>query len=346
MRMVLIFISLLLLLTHPVYAMEYTAPSVPESGAAYMPKETISFAEDLLFVLKTALREIKPEIADAARFSLSILCVILLVSVVRNLSAGTTRITTLTGTVILGAIMLKSVNVMVDLGAATILELSEYGKLLLPVLTGALATQGGISTSTALYTGTAVFSSVLTSIISKILIPTLYLYLTCCVASSAIGEGILKRITGFFKWLITWGLKMILYIFSGYMTITGAISGSADAPAVKAAKLTISGAVPVVGNILADASETILVSANVMKNSVGSYGLIAFAAILIGPFLQIGIQYLFSKMTAAVSEVFDAKELSGLVGDFSSVMGFLLAMTGSVCLLLMISIVCFMKGVS
>ena len=39
------------------------------------------------------------------------------------------------------------------------------------------------------------------------------------------------------------------------------------------------------------------------------------------------------------------RELTELIGDFSTAMGLLLAMTGSECLLLLISTVCFLKGV-
>ena len=42
--------------------------------------------------------------------------------------------------------------------------------------------------------------------------------------------------------------------------------------------------------------------------------------------------------------VFDVKPVSLLVQDFSSAMGFLLGMTGAVSMLLLVSIVCFMKG--
>ena len=115
--------------------------------------------------------------------------------------------------------------------------------------------------------------------------------------------------------------------------------------AIKAAKLTISGAVPVVGNIISDASETILVSAGVMRNAVGIYGLLAILAMWIGPFLLTGCQYLLLKMTTAVCGVFGEKKTVTLIKDFTWIMGFLLAMTGTVCLLLLVSIVCFMKGV-
>jgi stage III sporulation protein AE len=82
-----------------------------------------------------------------------------------------------------------------------------------------------------------------------------------------------------------------------------------------------------------------------VKNAVGVYGLIAVAAIAVGPFLRIGVQYLLLKLTAAFCGVFGSKKCSDLVGDFSSAMGILLAMTGAVCLILLISLICFMKGV-
>ena len=235
-------------------------------------------------------------------------------------------------------------NALIRLGVETVEELCEYGKLLLPVMTAAMAAQGGVTASAALYTGTALFNSLLTSVVSRLIVPMLYIYLCLSVANSAIGEEVLKNLRSFVKWLMTWCLKLVLYVFTGYMGITGVVSGSADAAAIKAAKLAISGAVPVVGGILSDASETILVSAGIMKSAAGVYGLLAILAVWIGPFLQIGIQYLLLKITAAVCGVFGVKHSVSIVQDFSGAMGFLLAMTGTVCLLLLISTVCFMRG--
>ena len=224
--------------------------------------------------------------------------------------------------------------------------MSDYGRLLLPVLAAAVAAQGGVTTSAALYTGTAVFDAILCSMISGVLTPLIYIYLCLSVANCAVGEDPLQQIRNLIKWLMTWGLKIILYVFTGYISITGVISGATAAAALKAAKLTISGAVPVVGGILSDASEAILVSAGLVKSAVGVYGLLALIAIVIGPFLRIGVQYLLLKLTAAVSGVFSDKKTVTLIQDFSSGMGLLLAMTGTVCLMQIISTVCFMKGVS
>ena len=172
----------------------------------------------------------------------------------------------------------------------------------------------------------------------------LYIYLCLSVANSALGQEMLETLRRFVKWLMTWSLKLVLYTFTGYIGITGVVSGTADAAAIKATKLTISGVVPVVGGILSEASETILVSAGVMKSAAGIYGLLAILALWIGPFLEIGVQYLLLKMTSAVCGVFGVKHSAAIISDFSGAMGFLLAMTGTVCLLLLIGVVCFMKG--
>jgi len=144
---------------------------------------------------------------------------------------------------------------------------------------------------------------------------------------------------------MTWCLKTILYVFTGYIGITGVISGTTDAATLKVAKMTISGAVPVVGGILSDASEAVLVSAGLVKNAAGIYGMLAVAAVWIRPFVKIGAHYLLLKGTAGFCGIFGSKKTTDLISDFSSAMGLLLGMTGSVCLMLVISTACYMKGV-
>ena len=77
---------------------------------------------------------------------------------------------------------------LIRLGSQTVTEISEYGKLLLPVMTAAMAAQGGAASSTALYAGTAVFDSVLSSLISRMLGPMVYLFLALSAANGAIGR--------------------------------------------------------------------------------------------------------------------------------------------------------------
>lgn len=345
MRRLIVILLLLSGLVIPAHAQEIVAPAVPDSAQDLMPPETESFGEGLWYVIKSALQQVQPEITAGSAICLSALAVVILVSIFSGFSGVSKRVTELAGTVAVACLLLGSANTLIDDAVSTVTELSEYGKLLVPVMATALAAQGGVTGSAAIYSATAMFDALLCGLISGVLVPLLYAYIALAIGSAAIAEDVLKRLRDFIKWLISWVLKTAMYLFTGYITITGVVCGTTDQAALKAAKLTISSAVPVVGGILSDASEAVLVSAGVVKNAVGIYGFIAVAAIAIGPFLRIGIQYLLVKLTAAICGVFGNKKITDLVGDFSTAMGFGLAMTGTICLILMISLVCFMKGV-
>lgn len=346
MKKWILIVLLILGLTVPVQASELTAPEAPETALELMPAESNSFGEDLWYVVTSAVKALEPQIAACCGVCLSVMAAVMLTSLVSGFPGKAKPVTELVTAIAVACLLFGSSRTLISAGADTVREVSEYGKLLLPVLTAAMAAQGGVTGSTALYAGTAVFDALLGALISGVLIPMIYIYLALAAANAALGEELLGKLRDFVKWLVSWCLKTILYVFTGYMGITGVISGTADQAAVKAAKLTISGAVPVVGGILSDASEAILVSAGVVKSAVGVYGLVALIAIAIGPFLRTGVQYLLLKLTEAVSGVFADKRTTALIGDFSTAMGLLLAMTGTVCLLQIISTVCFMKGVS
>ena len=345
MSKVILTVVLLMSIIQPVSALEITAPEVPPSAEAYMPDTSESFGQGLLEIFQDAIMLLRPDIKEASVACLGVIAAAMLVSLLDNCTGSVKKSAELIGTVVVAGMLLAGTKSLIRLGADTVAQMSEYGKLLLPVMTAALAAQGGISSSGALYAGTVAFDTVLTSLIKKLMIPMLYLYLAMVVANSAVGEDAIKKLRDLLKWAMTWALKIILYVFTGYMGITGVVTGTTDAAALKATKLTISGMVPVVGGILSDASEAILVSAGTVKNAAGIYGIFAILAMCLEPFLKIGVHYLMLKATGAIASVFAPKKLSGLITDFSGAMGMLLAVTGSVCLMLLISIVCFLKGV-
>lgn len=345
MRKLMILAALIFTLAVPVLGEEFTAPTAPEEAQALLPAESVSFGKDLWTVVCNAVSTLQPQLREAAGVCLSLVAVSMLVSCLRMVPAASGNTVEFAGTLAVAAILLTQTNTLIHLAADTVRELSEYGKLLLTVMTAAMAAQGGITTSGALYAGTAMFDTLLSSGIKNLLVPMVYVFLALSLAASAVGEEVLGKLRDLVKKITTWSLKTALYIFTGYMGITGVVSGAADAAAVKAAKLTMSGAIPVVGGILSDASEAVIVGAQVVKNTAGVAGLLAVAAIWISPFLRIGVQYLLLKLTAGLCEMFGVKQINGLIKSFSSAMGLLLGMTGAVCIMLLVSTVCFMKGV-
>ena len=318
---------------------DLTAPRVPGVPAV----ENQTFSEALLEILGDAVAHFQPDLRDAAGACLAVLAAVAALSML-SILPGKKIGAQLAGAMLAATILLEPAHALITLGADTVQRLGEYEKLLLPVLTAALAAQGGVGTSAALYAGTAAFNALLGSLVSRLLVPMICMYLALAVGYAAVGEEMLKKLRDMVKSAAVWGLKTILYVYTGYITITGVVSGTTDASLLKAAKLTISGAVPVVGRILSDASEAVLAGAAAVKNAAGIYGLLAVLSLWIGPFLRIGAHYLMVKAVGAVSSVFCVESASSVIDAFAAAMGLLLAMTGAVCLMLIISTVCFLRG--
>ena len=346
MKQIILVLCLLAAMTFPADASGIVAPEVPDDVQQIMPPEDRDLGQRLSYLFSEGLREAQPAVASGAKLCARVLCALLLLTFLRQFEGASRRVVDMAGVFVLCGLLLDTTGSMIQSGAQTVEQISQYGKLLLPVMTAALAAQGGSITAASLYAATALFDAVICGLISSVLLPMLSIILVLSAVAAASEDNMLKKLRDLLKQLMSWTLKLVLYIFTGYISLSGIISGTADQTALKAAKLTISGMVPVVGGILSDASETVLVGAAVAKNAVGIYGLLGIIAVTIVPFLVVGINYLMLKLLSAISPAFAPKSLTGLLQDFSTAMGFVLAMTGSVCLIQMISIMSFLRGMT
>jgi len=344
MRKLLFAICVVFCLAVPAGACEITPPIVPEAGAKIMPEETESFGDSLVQLIENGIAQLQPDLQDALRIGAGLLVSALVFSLLPVVSEKSGRAVTAASAAAVSAMIFQHADSLIRLASDTVVELCEYGKLLCPVMTAALAAQGALSSSSALYMGTTVFTALLGSLISRFFLPMVYGFLIFSVANCALGEEYLKKFADSIKSVLSWLLKTLLMVFTTYMSITGVVAGTTDAAALKAAKLTISSAVPVVGGILSDASESVLVSIAMMKNAAGIYGILAVLAVFMGPFLKVGLQYLVLKASAALCGIFASRNISCLINDLSTAMGLLLAMLAAACTMVLISTVCFLKG--
>ena len=84
----LITVLLIFVLSPQVSALEIEAPQVPQSATAHMPENTYSFGDGLLELLKSVFKEVRPDLAEASRVCLGIICMHILVAVIRTMSAS------------------------------------------------------------------------------------------------------------------------------------------------------------------------------------------------------------------------------------------------------------------
>ena len=252
----------------------------------------------------------------------------------------------LAGALAITALTMTDMAAMIGLGRETIGKMDLFSSTLLPVMAVLTAATGGVTAAAARQGATVLFSQLLLSAMDRLLIPLVYAYVAVNCAYAVVGNPGLEKLAALLKSVVTTLLTAFMLAFVGYLTATGAIAGSVDASVVKAARMAISRAIPVVGGILADASESVLAGAGVLRGTVGVVGMMVVLAICLTPFLRLGLQYLLYKGTAALCATIAQPRLSRLIDAIGSAFGLVLGMTGAAALVLLVSLVSAVSAVT
>lgn len=250
----------------------------------------------------------------------------------------------LLGTAALVAASISQVKGVIGIGMSAVKGLQSFSDVLLPVMASATAGAGGSGTAAALYTVTVFFSNLLMRFCSRLLRPLIYAALALAVTDTVLRSQRMKQLRELLCWLLKTGMKAVLYLFTGFLSVTGVLAGSADAAALKAAKITVSGMVPVVGGIISDAAETVLASAGVLKTGVGTLGILAVLALFLLPYLRIGAYYLGFRLASGLCGLLESR-LSGMLEAISQAMGLVLAMVGTCTIMNLLACFSFMRAV-
>ena len=312
--------------------------------------ETQDLDQGLRDILEAGLDQLDLLVRRSLQTGLKLLAVVLLCGLAESAGLGVKgdglKAAEVAGALAVTALTVSDITAMVGLGRETIGRMDDFAQLLLPAMAALTAATGGVTGAAVRQGVTVLFSDLLISAIDRLLVPLLYAYTAACCAHAALGNEGLKKLADLIKGAIVFFLTTGLLLFVGYLTASGAIAGSADAAAVKAAKMAISRAVPVVGGILSDAAETVLAGAGVLRGTVGLAGTLAVLAICFTPFLQLAIQYLTYKGAAALTGTVASSGLCQLLDRIGGAFGLILGMTGSCALILLFSIVSAVSAVT
>lgn len=293
--------------------------------------------------METGTQALNGVVKKAARSGVILLMIVLLASLAEGMdlpgTGGALRPSRIAAALAITAVAVSDADTLIGLGREVIEQMELFSKVLLPTITAAAAAAGAPGGAAARQLAAMLFSDVLLSLINRLLLPLVYVYIAACTAHAAVGNDGLKRIASTLKWTVTSILTAVLLAFVGYLSVSGAIAGSADAVTVKTAKFAVSNMVPVVGGILSDAAETVLAGAGILKNSVGVFGMLVIIAMCLIPFLQLGIHYLTYKIAAAMSATVSDSCVAGLIDAIGGAFGLVLGMVGACATLLLISLV-------
>jgi len=252
----------------------------------------------------------------------------------------------LCGCAAISAICIGDVNSFIKMGSNTVSDIADFSKLMLPAMCTAAASCGEISSSAVRYAASALFMDIFISIAESIILPVIYAYLAVSIASSAFDNALLSSVSKLLKWAGTSLMVLLALSFTVYISVSNAIATTTDAVTAKLAKTAISSALPVVGGIISDAASTVVAGAQLIKNTLGAFALIAVISICIGPVVVIGLNYLALKAVGAFSGAICNSTVSKTIDSISTALGMVLGLVGCCTIIMFVSAISCMRTVT
>jgi len=243
---------------------------------------------------------------------------------------------------------IKVFSEAVGYGAQVVHEICDFITKFEPLFVGFLVSSGAVTQAAAFQPVLAASVYILGILMDKCILPITYFSAILGVVNNIGGRveiGTLnKLLNSSAKWLLTG----ILTLFSAILTLYGFGTSALNNVTTKGIKFAVGNLVPVVGGLLSDAVETVLSGTNLLKNAVGTAGMITVIVAVATPAVKIWIMMMLLKVTAALCEPFSDKRITGVllcVSDAISAV-FQMVMTAGMLFIISIGIILASTGVS
>lgn len=182
-----------------------------------------------------------------------------------------------------------------------------------PIFVGLLASAGAITQAAAFQPVLTASVYILSLVVDKCILPMTYFSAVLGIVNnigSRIEIGTLnKLLQSASKWLLTG----VLTLFSAILALYGFGTSALNTVTTKSIKFAVGSFVPVVGGILSDTIDTVLSGTNLLKNAVGTAGMITVISIAAVPIIKIWIMMTLLKITAAAVEPFSDKRITNVL---------------------------------
>ncbi len=214
-----------------------------------------------------------------------------------------------------------------ELSADAVENMGLFIKSLVPVLTGMAVAEGRIISAPAMQGQVLISASVAAHIIKRVLIPLAYATFAVRIVNNLTAEESLTNLAKFLDKLCKKIMSIMLFIFTGVLTLTNFASGTADSMGLKTVRFTLSSTVPVAGSALAETVTSLAASARMIKNSAGLAGIIAIVLMSAYPVIKCAAMSFIYNLAGALIQPVADKRFASAVGAVGECMGTLFALT-------------------
>ncbi len=308
-----------------------TVTELSTGGFKITPERIIDYILDLLF----------SELSQSRTMIISIFIIALLsgvLNVINNDKLKTSNTAYFACFALMSVAVIKLINISIGYGTEVINQMSTFVTKLAPILSILLVSSGYVTSASSFY---PVFTSsiyIICLIIEKCIIPIIYAGCVISIANNLNNYIQLNHFGNMLKSFSKWLLTLALTIFSGINAIYGFCAPSLDNIGMKTAKFAVGSIIPLVGNFLSESIETVMTGTRLMKNAVGTAGIISLLVICAVPCIKIAAIMISIKITAALIEPISDKKYSDMLNEAASVITMMFASLLCVCVLFILTI--------
>ena len=207
----------------------------------------------------------------------------------------------------------------------------------IPIISCVMASTGQALSSIAYQTTMMTFNEVLFKLSSEFIIPLVYIILSINIVSSISPRLNLSRIPDVSYKIINKLLVAIVSIFSIILTLQNLISSSADSIGQKAVKAMIGSLIPVVGSAVSGAFSTVYGYVNLLKSSIGAFGIVAILFIFLPILIECSMWSLSLNVCVIIGSIFDLPQVSNMVKGIIKSLNIMIAIIFSSAIIMIIS---------
>lgn len=215
---------------------------------------------------------------------------------------------------------------------------------LMPVMASLYIYGGSVSASAASASSLALFLTVLSTICSRVLLPLLQIAFALCIVGAMPGSVNLSSVNNLVKNTATTLMAFVFTLLGFALYIQTAVASASDNFVTRSVRFATGVFVPVIGNMLGDASRTVIASVSVVKGTVGAVGVVMILSVVLPPLLIVIVNKLLLLLCSMAAKTLGCEKESALLYDLGGVMSVLLALVSGAAVVCIIAMAVFIKA--
>lgn len=244
--------------------------------------------------------------------------------------------------VIIIILAIGSFTLVSKLCIETIDKMVSFMQSLVPTLIALLLTVGGITSSSLFQPIVYTSLTFIATIIKITIIPMVMLSAVLSIVSNISDKVKISKLASLVKGVSVGLLGVMLTIFTGIISIQGLAASSLDGLAAKTAKFAVDSFVPIIGDFLSEAFDTVVSCSLIIKNGISIVGLIVLLLICLFPLVKIFSIFAIYKISSALIQPIVDNELVQCINDISTSIFIMFCCVVAVGILFFISITIIM----